>query len=194
MATKQAVNKTQTIRDYLDAHPAATSTETVAALNKQGIKVTLNHVATIKMIDGAEKEAPPEKTADTLTFDQIKMLAQAIRRIRQREAEAETAVPPIVEKRANTLTSKVTMVARATNRIRQREAEAKTAVPPILEKPADTLTLDQIKMVAQAIDRIRSRKAAAKTASRLDNPAATLTFDQIKMVAQAIKVMRSRLH
>jgi len=84
MVTKQAVNKAQAVRDYLNAHPKATTKEVVAALDKQGIKITLGHVATIKMFDDAKKEAATEKPADTLTLDQLKILAQAIKRIRSR--------------------------------------------------------------------------------------------------------------
>ena len=50
MATKQAVSKTQAVRDYLNAHPGAGIREIVAALDKQGIKITLSHVATIKAV------------------------------------------------------------------------------------------------------------------------------------------------
>jgi len=82
MATKQAVTKSQAVRDYLSAHPKAMTKEIVEALDKQGIKATLNHVATIKMIDDAKKEAAMKKPADTLTLEQLKMLAQAIKRIR----------------------------------------------------------------------------------------------------------------
>ena len=92
MVTKQAVSKTQAVRVYLNAHPGAGTKEIVAALDKQGIKITLNHVATIKAVmyeTAADAAAPPtvEKPAtERLTPDQIKMVAQAIRRIRSREA------------------------------------------------------------------------------------------------------------
>lgn len=92
MPTKRAVSRTQAVRDYLNAHPGAVASEIVAALDKRGIKVTLNHVATIKMMTdaatkaAAEIAAPREKPADTLTFDQVKMVAQAIKRIRLRKA------------------------------------------------------------------------------------------------------------
>ena len=39
MAKKQAVSKTQAVRDYLKAHPGAMSKEIAAALTKQGIKI-----------------------------------------------------------------------------------------------------------------------------------------------------------
>jgi hypothetical protein len=58
-------------------------------LDKQGIKITLGHVATIKAVmyetaaqPGVEK---PAAATDTLTREQVKMIAQAIRRIRSRE-------------------------------------------------------------------------------------------------------------
>ena len=78
------------VRDYLKAHPAATIRETATALNEQGIKITLNHVATIKMIDDAEKAAAVAKPADMLTLDQVKLVAQAIKRIRSRKVAAMT--------------------------------------------------------------------------------------------------------
>ncbi len=83
MATKQAVNKTQAVLDYLKARPAAMCKEIVAALDKQGIKITLNHVATIKATV-YKPAAPLPKPAPPLTLDQIKMVAQAIKRIRSR--------------------------------------------------------------------------------------------------------------
>ena len=48
MATKQAVNKTQAVRDYLNANPVAVPSEIVAALDERGIKVTPSYVAAIK--------------------------------------------------------------------------------------------------------------------------------------------------
>ena len=116
MATKQAVSKTQAVREYLKAHPAATNRDIVAALDKQGIKITLNHVATIQMVDEAKKAAVVEKPAETLTLDQIKKVAEAIDRIRPRKAAAKTAVPPAVEKPANALR----IIAQAIRRIRSR--------------------------------------------------------------------------
>ena len=95
MATKQAVSKTQAVRDYLNAHPGAGIREIVAALDKQGIKITLGHVATIKAVmfetaetaETADTAAPPvveQPATDTLTPEQIKIVAQAIKRIRSR--------------------------------------------------------------------------------------------------------------
>ena len=71
MAKKPAVSKTQAIRDYLNVHPGAGCREVVAALDKQGIKVTLGHVATVKEVIDAAKEAASES--------------------------AESAAPPVVE-------------------------------------------------------------------------------------------------
>ncbi len=90
MDTKQAVSKTQAVRDYLNAHPGANPSEITTALNKQGIEVTSGYVAAIKTDTGkkaaAETAVPPavEKPADTLSLDQIKNIAQAIKRIRSR--------------------------------------------------------------------------------------------------------------
>ena len=86
MAKKPAVNKTQAVRDYLNAHPGAGCREIATALDRQGIKITLNHVATIKAVL-YETPAPPaveKPPTDTLTREQIKMVAQAIKRIRSR--------------------------------------------------------------------------------------------------------------
>lgn len=45
---KKATNKTQAVRDYLKAHPEATSGEIAAALNKKNVKITANYAANIK--------------------------------------------------------------------------------------------------------------------------------------------------
>ncbi len=59
--------------------------EIVAALNKQGIKITLGHVATIKA-RAYETAAPLRKPTEPLTLDQLKKVAQALKRIRSRKA------------------------------------------------------------------------------------------------------------
>ena len=43
MSAKSIVSKSEAVRDYLEAHPAAPTKEIVAALDKRGIKITLNH-------------------------------------------------------------------------------------------------------------------------------------------------------
>jgi hypothetical protein len=48
MAKKSAVNKSQTVRDYLKAHPGTGNKEIAEALSKQGIKLSPRHVANIK--------------------------------------------------------------------------------------------------------------------------------------------------
>jgi hypothetical protein len=90
MTTKQSVSKTQAVRDYLNAHPGAGSREIIAALDKQGITIAFGHVATIKAVM-YENAAPPASPAaekppatDMLTLDQLKKVAQAIKRIRSR--------------------------------------------------------------------------------------------------------------
>ncbi len=87
MATKQAVNKTQAVRDYLNAHPGAGCREIATALDKQGIKITLGYVATIKTViyETAGPPAAKKPATDTLTLEQIRMVAQAIKRIRLRK-------------------------------------------------------------------------------------------------------------
>jgi hypothetical protein len=102
MAKKQAVNKTQAVRDYLKAHPGAMSKEIVAALTKQGIKINAGHVANIKTkinkeagtkkaVKKAVKKAAvaaapavvekPTKNGDTITLEQVKKVAQTIKTI-----------------------------------------------------------------------------------------------------------------
>ena len=88
MTTKQAVTKTQAARDYLNAHPGARSRAVVAALDEQGIKITSGRVTAIKAMMMYENAAPlVEEPADTLTLEQIKMVAQAIKRIRSRRQQ-----------------------------------------------------------------------------------------------------------
>ena len=86
MAAKQAVNKAQAVRDYLNAHPGAGTKELVAALDKRDIKISFSHAATIKaVIYETEARKGVEKPAtDTLTPDQLRIVAQAIKRIRSR--------------------------------------------------------------------------------------------------------------
>ena len=61
MAKKQAVSKTQAVRDYLKAHPGAMSKEIAAALTKQGVKINAGHVANIKT--KINKETATKKAA-----------------------------------------------------------------------------------------------------------------------------------
>ena len=92
MATKQAVNKSQAVRDYLNAHPGAGCREIATALDKQGIKITLGYVATIKTVMIRIPPGPHQplrSLPDPLTLDQIKMVAQAIKRIRLRCIDGE---------------------------------------------------------------------------------------------------------
>jgi hypothetical protein len=93
MAKKQKINKTQAVRDYLKAHPAATSGEIAAALNKKGIKLTANYVANIKTQinkartakKGAKQtavEVVPEPTAKagaTVTLEHVKAVALTVK-------------------------------------------------------------------------------------------------------------------
>jgi arginine repressor len=102
MAKKQAVSKTQAVRDYLDTHPGAMNKEIAAALTKQGIKINAAHVASIKTkikastakkaakkpasAEAAASATPavvekPTKPADTITLDQVKKVAETIRTI-----------------------------------------------------------------------------------------------------------------
>jgi len=79
MATKRSVNKTQAVRDYLKAHPAATNTEIATALNKRRIKITLGYVGNIRT-KIYKTIVPPEKPPDRLTLEQLRIIAQAIKR------------------------------------------------------------------------------------------------------------------
>ena len=47
--SQEPVNKSKAIRDYLKAHPSAANSEVAAELTKQGIPVTSNFVATVKV-------------------------------------------------------------------------------------------------------------------------------------------------
>ena len=64
MATKQAVNKSQAVIGNLNAHARAFPSE----------------------VQSSRATAPLPKPANPLTLDQIKMLAQAIKRIRLRDS------------------------------------------------------------------------------------------------------------
>ena len=47
--SQEPVNKSKAIRDYLKVHPGAANSEVAAELTKQGIPVTSNFVATVKV-------------------------------------------------------------------------------------------------------------------------------------------------
>jgi arginine repressor len=103
MAKKQAVSKTQAVRDYLKTQPEATRGEIAAALAKQGIKITPSHVANIKSklkkmrharraVATKPAAAPtptpatvaaekPTKNGDTITLDQIRAVAQTVKAV-----------------------------------------------------------------------------------------------------------------
>jgi hypothetical protein len=99
MAKKLKINKTQAVREYLTANPEAGPTVVVAALKKQGIKITANYVSGIKgklKKTGKGKrtaktvtvvaEAPvavekPAKIGNTITLDQVKKVAHTIKTI-----------------------------------------------------------------------------------------------------------------
>jgi hypothetical protein len=96
MAKKQKVNKSQAVRDYVEAHPEATSGEIAVALGKKGIKITTNYAANIKSQSKKKrrtKKAPkqvvetatamveekPIKTADMVTVEQVKKVAELMK-------------------------------------------------------------------------------------------------------------------
>ena len=96
MAKKQKVNKSQAVRDYVKAHPEATSGEIAAALNKKGITITANYAANLKTkINKATKAKKPQtveaaapaavekptKAADTVTLEHVKAVALTVKTI-----------------------------------------------------------------------------------------------------------------
>ena len=88
MAITSKVDKLQAMLNYIKAHPGAMSSELAAAMSKRGIAITTDYAATITMqIRSTAAQLP--KPAEPLTLDQIKMLAQAIKRIRVRSETEE---------------------------------------------------------------------------------------------------------
>ena len=99
MAKKQKVNKSQAVRDYVKAHPEATSGEIAAALNKKGITITANYAANIKsqskkkrrttkakkppMVEAvtAVTEEKTEKVGVTVTLEHVKAVALTVKTI-----------------------------------------------------------------------------------------------------------------
>lgn len=96
MAKKRTINKSQIVRDYLKAHPNATSGEIAKVLNKQGVKVTANYVANIKTQFNKTRKAkkPAEQPAaigamepaveqaakvGAVTIEQVKTVSQLIK-------------------------------------------------------------------------------------------------------------------
>jgi hypothetical protein len=92
MAKRPKLSKIQAVRDYLLAHPGAMPSEIVAALNKQGVKITRSHAGNIKT--KINKEAPtkhsaflapppagekPAKNGDTITLTQVRLVAATIK-------------------------------------------------------------------------------------------------------------------
>ncbi len=89
---KKTVSKTGAVRDYLLAHPTAKPLEIVAALKKQGIKITRSHAGNIKTKinkEPAAKQASPAvaapavvekpaKNGGTITLEQVKKVARTI--------------------------------------------------------------------------------------------------------------------
>jgi hypothetical protein len=67
MAKKPSVNKSQSVRDYLKAHPGVSNKEIADALTKQGIEMTPNYVAGVKskmsVIKGKRKRRNTAATA-----------------------------------------------------------------------------------------------------------------------------------
>lgn len=95
--TKQ-VNKREAVQEYLNQNPGATSTVIAEALNKKGIKITVNYAANIKTTlnklgrkkKGAKSEptaavaaheAEPVKVNGTLTVQNVKAVAETVKTI-----------------------------------------------------------------------------------------------------------------
>ena len=73
VGTKQGVNKTQAVRDYLKANRKATNKEVAEALTAKGIAVSANYVATIKTHSKRRRRAVKTVVAATgLNIAQIK--------------------------------------------------------------------------------------------------------------------------
>jgi hypothetical protein len=100
MPTKQKMNKTKAVADYLKTHPKAMSSEIAAALTKQGIKINPGHVANIKTKLKSRRRAraklgmaattataavaapeAPVMPANVITLEQIKSIGQMVRAI-----------------------------------------------------------------------------------------------------------------
>ncbi len=88
------VSKTQAVRDYLKTHRGATPLEIVAAMAKQGIKMSRSHAANIKttiskevakkpdaIVAAALAVETPTKPGGTITLEQVKKVAQTIKTI-----------------------------------------------------------------------------------------------------------------
>ena len=84
MAKKHAVNKSQTVRDYLKDHAGAANKEVADALTKQGVKMTPNYVAAVKGTRGQILDtfvfAEPRRTLE-LNPPESERLQDLIRRV-----------------------------------------------------------------------------------------------------------------
>ena len=95
MAKKPDINKTQSVAEYLKAHPKAKASEIADALTKKGIAITPAHAANIKSklksrrkktrAQRTEAATPatesPAKPSDTITLEQIRRVAQTVKAI-----------------------------------------------------------------------------------------------------------------
>ena len=63
---KSGVSKSQSIRDHLQANPTATPNEIVAALKKQGVKVSQGLASNVKYTSGAKKKSGKKGTKRTV--------------------------------------------------------------------------------------------------------------------------------
>jgi hypothetical protein len=92
MAKKQTVNKSQTVKDYVKAHPKAKAGEIAAALNKKGVDISVSYVANIKtklnkvrkakkapqkaeVVESVEPVVEKPVKTGTLTVDQVKKVS-----------------------------------------------------------------------------------------------------------------------
>ena len=100
MAKERSINKTQAVADYLLVHPEATREEIVSGLRKLGITITPSRVGNIKtklkqraakspaavaivpaVTVVAEKPSVVEKPGDTITLEQVRKVAQTVKRM-----------------------------------------------------------------------------------------------------------------
>ena len=87
-------NKREAVQEYLNQNPGATSTVIAEALNKKGIKITVNYAANIKTTlnkrGGKKKAAKPEPTAAVATHEPGPIKTNGTLSVQHVKAVAET--------------------------------------------------------------------------------------------------------
>ena len=90
MAERAQITKTQAVRDYLETHPEAMSSEIAVALGEQGITITRGHVSNIKTKLSKAQGAVPRRAKKTRK--------KAARKTTRKKAVVDMAAPAVVEK------------------------------------------------------------------------------------------------